>query len=51
MATRECYIRDVIALEIKSLRKRKVLYGNQAVGGGGLAAQSAEGILEPSKIF
>ena len=28
-------MRDVIALEIKSLRKRKVLCGNLAVGGGG----------------
>ena len=36
MSTRESYIRDVIALEIKSLRKRKVLYVNLAVGGVGL---------------
>ena len=44
-------MRDVIALEIKSLRKRKVLYVNLAVGGGGLENLPEVEILQSSKIF
>ena len=51
MSTRECYMRDVIALKIKSLRKRKVLYGNLDLGGGGLENRLKVEILQVSKIF
>ena len=44
-------MRDVIALEIKSLRKRKVLYVNLSIGGGGFEKSSESGDNTPTKNF
>ena len=51
MATRECYIRDVMALENVEPKKKKGTLGKPGSRGGGLAAQSAGEIIQPSKIF
>ena len=45
------YSTVVIALEIKSLRKRKVLYGNLDLGGGVFGKSSESGDNTPTKIF
>ena len=50
-STRESYIRDVMALEIKSLRKRKVLYVNLSIGGEGLKNLQKVEIIHLLKIF
>ena len=51
MTTRECYIRDVIALENKEPKKKKGTLSKPRPRGGGLAGAPAELILQVSKIF
>ena len=50
-STIESYIRDVMALEIKSLRKRKVLYVKPRPRGEGLKNFPKVEILYVSKFF
>ena len=44
-------MRDVIALENVEPEKRKVLYGNLAVGGGRFEKSSEIGDITPTKNF